>query len=135
MTEQEYKQKEAKIKERNKNITMKRKLHRMKKSRFKFKKIRTSKKVLWTIIVICLEILFFSARSASTSPLISLFFWSSSITSSTKGNFSSWNLFLMFCFTTSGLFLTNLISNILVLPPWMCFIFDIVIIFWIYHIS
>lgn len=31
MTEQEYKQKEAKIKERNKNITMKRKLHRMKR--------------------------------------------------------------------------------------------------------
>lgn len=64
MTEQEYKQKEAKIKERNKNITMKRKLHRMKKSRFKFKKIRTSKKVLWTIIVICLEILFFSEYMA-----------------------------------------------------------------------
>ena len=64
MTEQEYKQKEAKIKERNKNITMKRKLHPMKKSRFKFKKIRTSKKVLWTIIVICLEILFFSEYMA-----------------------------------------------------------------------
>ena len=64
MTEQEYKQKEAKIKERNKNITMKRKLHRMKKSRFKFKKIRTSKKVLWTIIVICLEILIFSEYMA-----------------------------------------------------------------------
>lgn len=64
MTEQEYKQKETKIKERNKNITMKRKLHRMKKSRFKFKKIRTSKKVLWTIIVICLEILFFSEYMA-----------------------------------------------------------------------
>lgn len=64
MTEQEYKQKEAKIKERNKNITMKLKLHRMKKSRFKFKKIRTSKKVLWTIIVICLEILFFSEYMA-----------------------------------------------------------------------
>lgn len=64
MTEQEYKQKEAKIKERNKNITMKWKLHRMKKSRFKFKKIRTSKKVLWTIIVICLEILIFSEYMA-----------------------------------------------------------------------
>lgn len=64
MTEQEYKQKEEKIKERNKNITMKRKLHRMKKSRFKFKKIRTSKKVLWTIIVICLEILIFSEYMA-----------------------------------------------------------------------
>ena len=64
MTEQEYKQKEAKIKERNKNITMKRKLHRMKKSRFKFKKIRKSKKVLWTIIVICLEILIFSEYMA-----------------------------------------------------------------------
>ena len=48
MTEQEYKQKEAKIKERNKNITMKRKLHRMKKSRFpKLKKPSTSKIVLF----------------------------------------------------------------------------------------
>lgn len=65
MTEQEYKQKEEKIKQRNKNIQMKQKLHRMKKSRFsKFKKIRTSKKVLWTVIAICLEILFFSEYMA-----------------------------------------------------------------------
>ena len=61
MTEQEYKQKEAKIKERNKNITMKRKLHRMKKSRFpKFKKPSTSKIVLFIVFIICIQILCFS---------------------------------------------------------------------------
>ena len=64
MTEQEFKQKQEKIKQRNKDIQQKQKLHRMKKSRFKFKKIRTSKKVLWTIVVICLEILFFSEYMA-----------------------------------------------------------------------
>ena len=61
---------------------------------------------------ICLEILFFSARSVSTSCLIALFLASSSNTSSTSGSFSSWNLFLIFCFTISGFVLTNFISNI-----------------------
>ena len=65
---------------------------------------------------ISFEILFFSALNASTSCLISRFFLSSSKTSSTKGSFSSWNLFLIFCFTASGLFLTNLISNIVSFP-------------------
>ena len=61
---------------------------------------------------ICLDNLLRSARSAWTSCLISRFSLSSSITSSTKGNLRSWNLFLMFCFTTSGFSLKNLISNI-----------------------
>lgn len=64
MTEKEFKRKQTKIRIRNKNIVMKQKLRQMKKSRFKFKKIRTSKKVLWTIIAICLEILFFSEYMA-----------------------------------------------------------------------
>lgn len=68
MTEQEYKQKEAKIKERNKNITMKRKLHRMKKSRFpKFKKPSTSKIVLFIVFIICIQILCFSEYMAITT--------------------------------------------------------------------
>ena len=77
MTEQEFKQKQEKIKQRNKNISMKQKLHRMKKSRFpKFKKLRTSKKVLWTVIAICLEILIFSeymaVRTGDTSFIYAL---------------------------------------------------------------
>ncbi len=68
MTEQEYKQKEAKIKERNKNITMKRKLHRMKKSRFpKLKKPSTSKIVLFIVFIICIQILCFSEYMAITT--------------------------------------------------------------------
>ena len=64
MTEQEFRRKQVRIRKRNKNIVMKQKLRQMKKSRFKFKKILTSKKVLWTIIAICLEILFFSEYMA-----------------------------------------------------------------------
>ena len=68
MTEQEYKQKEAKIKERNKNITMKRKLHRMKKSRLpKLKKPSTSKIVLFIVFSICIQILCFSEYMAITT--------------------------------------------------------------------
>ena len=60
---------------------------------------------------ICLEILFLSSRSASTSCLISRFSLSSSRTLSTSSSLLSWNLFRMFCFTTSGFSLTNLMSN------------------------
>ena len=49
---------------------------------------------------------------SSDYDLISRFSLSSSMTSSTNGNLRSWNLFLMFCFTTSGFSLKNLISNI-----------------------
>ena len=62
---------------------------------------------------ICLEILFLLARRSSTSPLISRFLLSSSMTSSTIGSFASWNLFRMFCLTTSGFSLTNLMSNMI----------------------
>ena len=62
---------------------------------------------------ICFEILFLSARKASTSCLISLFSLSSSSTLSTSSSLLSWNLLRIFCFTISGFSLTNLISNIL----------------------
>ena len=68
MTEQEFKQKQEKIKQRNKNITMKQKLHRMKKSRFpKFKKPSTSKIVLFVVFVICIQILWFCEHMAITT--------------------------------------------------------------------
>ena len=65
---------------------------------------------------ICLEILFLSALSASTSCLISLFSLSRAITLSTSSSLLSWNLLRMFCFTISGFSLTNLMSNI-ISPP------------------
>ena len=78
---------------------------------------------------ICLEVLFLSALSASTSCLISLFSLSSSITLSTSSSLLSWNLFLMFCFTISGFSLTNLMSNIISPPDsFSVFIFYIILI-------
>ena len=68
----------------------------------------------------------FFLTHGSTSPLISRFLLSSSITSSTSGSFSSWNFFLMFSFTTSGFCLKNLISNITVLLSYF-FIFITVV--------
>ena len=62
---------------------------------------------------ICLESLFLLALNSSASVCAALACASSSITSSTKGNFLSWNLFFIFCFTMSGFSLTNFKSNIL----------------------
>lgn len=68
MTEQEFKQKQEKIKKRNENIAMNQKLHQMKKSRFpKFKKPSTSKIVLFIVFVICIQILWFSEHMAMTT--------------------------------------------------------------------
>ncbi len=61
---------------------------------------------------ISLEILLRFARSASTSCLISRFLLSSSMTSSTRTSFLSWNFFLMFSLTSSGFSRTNFISSI-----------------------
>ena len=52
-------------------------------------------------------------RSSSPRALEARNFSSKARTSSTKGSFSSWNFFLMFSFTSSGLERTNFISSIL----------------------
>ena len=62
---------------------------------------------------ICLEIFFLFDLKSSASCWVALLCASNSITSSTKGSFSSWNLLRMFCFTTSGFSLTNFKSNII----------------------
>ena len=62
---------------------------------------------------ICLDSLFFSARRLSASCFTLRLSASNSITSSTRGSLLSWNLFLIFSFTTSGFSLKNLISNIM----------------------
>ena len=62
---------------------------------------------------ICLDNLFRAARRLSASALALRFCWSKSMTSSTRGSLASWNLLRIFCFTTSGFSLTNLISNII----------------------
>ena len=55
---------------------------------------------------------FLFARNSSPFCFTSLIFTSSSIAWSTRGTLRSWNFFLIFSFTSSGLFLKNLISNI-----------------------
>ena len=61
---------------------------------------------------ISFEIFFLDALSSSASCCVLRASASSAITSSTRGSLSSWNLFLIFCLTTSGFSLRNLISNI-----------------------
>ena len=52
-------------------------------------------------------------RSSSPRPLEARNWASSSKTSSTKGSFSSWNFFLMFSFTSSGLERISLMSSMM----------------------
>ena len=61
---------------------------------------------------ISLEIFFLEALRLSASCCALRALASSSITLSTNGSFSSWNLFFIFCLTISGFSLRNLISNI-----------------------
>ena len=66
---------------------------------------------------ISLDFLLRCARSSSQRVLAARYFASNSMTSSTIGIFSSWNFFLMFSFTASGLVRTNLISSIVSISP------------------
>ena len=59
---------------------------------------------------------FLLERSSSPCILQALLSLSRAITSSTKWSFWSWNLFLMFCLTTSGFSLKNLMSIITYTP-------------------
>lgn len=65
MTKQEYNEKLKQIKEHNKQIEMKRNLKEAKVKRFQLKKPRTSKMVLWTVIAICIQILWFTEHMAT----------------------------------------------------------------------
>lgn len=67
MTNQEYECKLKKVKEKNKQIEMKQKLKATKVKRFNWKKPRTSKMVLWTVIAICIQILWFTEHMATVT--------------------------------------------------------------------
>lgn len=65
MTQREYEKRVEKIKARNKDIEMKQNLKAAKIKRFNWKKPRTSKMVLWTVIIICIQILWFTEHMAT----------------------------------------------------------------------
>lgn len=65
MTQHEYEKRVAKIEARNKDIEMKQNLKAAKIKRFNWKKPRTSKMVLWTVIIICIQILWFTEHMAT----------------------------------------------------------------------
>ena len=70
MSEKEYEQELKRIKAKNKQRERKRKLREEQLKalpHFKFKKPRTSKMVLWTVIIICIQILWFSEHMASVT--------------------------------------------------------------------
>lgn len=65
LTDQKYELELKKIEEKNQQIEMKRNLKAAKIKRFNFKKPRTSKMVLWTVIAICIQILWFTEHMAA----------------------------------------------------------------------
>ncbi len=67
MTKQEYELELKKIKEKNQQIKMKQNLKAAKIKRFNLKKPRTSKMVLWTVIAICIQILWFTEHMATVT--------------------------------------------------------------------
>lgn len=67
LTSREYELELKKIKAKNKQIEMKRNLKAAKVKRFNLKKPRTSKMVLWTVIAICIQILWFTEHMATVT--------------------------------------------------------------------
>lgn len=67
MTKQEYELELKKIKEKNQQIKMRQNLKAAKIKRFNLKKPRTSKMVLWTVIAICIQILWFTEHMATVT--------------------------------------------------------------------
>lgn len=70
ISEKEYEQELKRIKAKNEQRERKRKLREEQLKalpHFKFKKPRTSKMVLWTVIIICIQILWFSEHMASVT--------------------------------------------------------------------
>lgn len=67
LTSREYELELKKIKAKNRQIEMKRNLKAAKVKRFNLKKPRTSKMVLWTVIAICIQILWFTEHMATVT--------------------------------------------------------------------
>ena len=84
---------------------------------------------LWFALLITLFSLLFafyvvvwSLAIAFWSVMAALFFSSSSMTSSARGSFASWNFFLMFSLTASGFSRTNLMSSMVFSPLFEMFL-------------
>lgn len=67
LTSREYELELKKIKAKNRQIEMKRNLKAAKVKRFNLKKPRTSKMVLWTVIALCIQILWFTEHMATVT--------------------------------------------------------------------
>lgn len=66
LTEKEFEKEMAQIQQKKRQYEMKKELREAKR-RFKFKKPRTSKMVLWTVIALCIQILWFTEHMATTT--------------------------------------------------------------------
>lgn len=66
LTEKEFEKEMAQINWKKRQYEMRKELREAKR-RFKFKKPRTSKMVLWTVIALCIQILWFTEHMATTT--------------------------------------------------------------------
>ena len=66
LTEKEFEKEMAQAQWKKRQYEMKKELREAKR-RFKFKKPRTSKMVLWTVIALCIQILWFTEHMATTT--------------------------------------------------------------------
>lgn len=67
LTEKEFEKKLAQIQQKKRQYEMKKELREAKRRFPKFKKPRTSKMVLWTVIALCIQILWFTEHMATTT--------------------------------------------------------------------
>ena len=67
LTEKEFEKKLAQIQQKKRQYEMKKELREAKRRFPKLKKPRTSKMVLWTVIALCIQILWFTEHMATTT--------------------------------------------------------------------
>lgn len=67
LTEKEFEKKMAQIQQKKRQYEMKKELREAKRRFPKLKKPRTSKMVLWTVIALCIQILWFTEHMATTT--------------------------------------------------------------------
>ena len=65
LTEKEFEKEMTQIKQQKRQYEMRKELREAKRRFPKFKKPRTSKMVLWTVIAICIQILWFTEHMAT----------------------------------------------------------------------
>ena len=67
LTEKEFEKEMAQIQQKKRQFEMKKELREAKRRFPKLKKPRTSKMVLWTVIALCIQILWFTEHMATTT--------------------------------------------------------------------